>query len=173
MIIEKTFREKLDLAVRQTLPFVTAVIAALLMATQTHVPRLNSMMPMLSLGVAFFWSVHRPQLFGIGAAFVVGLLQDLVTGVPLGLGTMILLLTRAAVAPQARLFLGKPFVMHWWGFILLSFAAAAVSWLVAAVVLGVLAPVGLVVMSALLGVVVFPLVYGVCSIVERLLAEDP
>lgn len=173
MIIEKTFRQKVDLAIRQTLPFVTAFVAALLMATQTHVPRLNSMMPMLSLGVVFFWSIHRPQLFGMGAAFVVGLLQDLVTGVPLGLGTLLLLLTRASVAPQARLFLGKPFVMHWWGFILLSFAAAVAAWLVAAIVIGVFAPIGLVVMSALLGVVAFPVTYGVCSLIERLLEEEP
>ncbi len=173
MLIEKTFRQKTSLAIRQTLPFVTAFVAALLMATQTHVPRLNSMMPMLSLGVVFFWSVHRPQLFGMGAAFVIGLLQDLVTGVPLGLGTLILLLTRAILAPQARLFLGRPFVVHWWGFILLSAAVAAVSWLVAAVVLGVLAPIHLVVMSALLGVVAFPVTYGICSLFERLLAEEP
>jgi len=173
VIIEKTFRQKFDLALRQTLPFVTAFIAALLMATQTHVPRLNSIMPMLSLGVVYFWSIHRPHLFGIGAAFVVGLLQDLVTGVPLGLGTMILLLTRAGVATQARLFLGKPFVMHWWGFILLAFAAAAVSWLLAAVALGVLAPIGQVTMSAILGIVMFPLTFGFCRMIERLLAEEP
>ena len=173
MIIEKTFRQKCDLAIRQTLPFLTAFIAALLMATQTHVPRLNSMMPMLTLGVVFFWAVHRPLLFGMGSAFVIGLMQDLITGVPLGLGTFILLLTRAGVTPQARLFLGKPLVVHWWGFILLALVAALLSWVLAAMILGVIAPIGQVLMSALLGVVVFPVVYGICSMIERLLVEEP
>ncbi len=173
MIIEKTFRQKCDLAIRQTLPFLTAFIAALLMATQTHVPRLNSMMPMLTLGVVFFWAVHRPLLFGMGSAFVIGLMQDLVTGVPLGLGTLILLLTRAGVTPQARLFLGKPLVFHWWGFILVALAAAVASWILAAMILGVIAPISQVLMSALLGVVVFPVTYGICILLERLLVEEP
>jgi len=173
VIIEKTFRQKCDLAIRQTLPFLTAFVAALLMATQTHVPRLNPMMPMLTLGVVFFWAVHRPLLFGMGSAFLIGLMQDLITGVPIGLGALILLLTRAGVAPQARLFLGKPLVFHWWGFILLALAAALLSWILAAVILGMIAPIGQVLMSAFLGVVVFPLTYGICTLLEKLLVEEP
>ncbi len=174
MIIEKTFWQKFDLAVRQTLPFVTAFLAALMMATQTHVPRLNSLMPSLTLGVVYFWAIHRPTLFGMGSAFVIGLIQDLLTGVPLGLGTLVLLLTRVGVASQARFFLGKPFAVHWWGFGLVAVTAALLSWTLAAAALGVVAPIGQVLVSALLSVVVFPLLFGVCDQIERrLLAEEP
>jgi len=174
VIIEKTFRQKFDLALRQTLPFVTAFLAAMFMATQTHVPRLNSLMPSLPLCVVYFWAIHRPSLFGVGSAFVVGLMQDLITGVPLGLATLTLLFTRAGVSTQARFFLGKPFVVHWWGFVLVAFAAAVVSWLIAAAMLGIVAPVGQVLISALLSIAVFPIVYGVCVVIERrLLAEEP
>ncbi|MGE4528349.1 MAG: rod shape-determining protein MreD [Rhodospirillaceae bacterium] len=174
MIIEKTFKQKFDLTLRQTLPFVTAFLAAMFMATQTHVPRLNSLMPSLTLCVVYFWSIHRPDLFGMGSAFVIGLMQDLITGVPLGLVTLTLLFTRAGVATQSRFFLGKPFVVHWWGFALVAFAAAVVSWLIAAAVLGIVAPVGQVLISALLSIAVFPLIYGVCGVIEhRLLAEEP
>ncbi len=173
MIIEKTFRQKFDLALRQTLPFVTAFLAALLMATQTYVPRLNSLMPPLTLCIVYFWSIHRPSLFGMGSAFTVGLIQDILTGVPLGLNTLVLLLTRAGVATQSRFFLGKPFSVHWWVFCLIALAAALTSWLLAAAALGVIAPIGQVLTSACLGVAIFPPIFGVCALVEhRLLAEE-
>jgi len=174
VIIEKTFRQKFDLAVRQILPFVTALLAALMMATQTHVPRLNSLMPSLALCVVYFWSIHRPSLFGMGSAFAVGLIQDMLTGVPLGLNTLVLLLTRAGVATQARLFLGKPFSVHWWGFCLIALIAAVTSWVLAAVALGMIVPIGQVLASALFSALVFPPIFWVCSVIERrLLAEDP
>ncbi|MBN2752159.1 MAG: rod shape-determining protein MreD [Rhodospirillaceae bacterium] len=174
MIIEKTPKQKFDLVVRQILPFATALLAALFMATQTHVPRLNSLMPSLTLCVVYFWSAHRPNLFGMGSAFLIGLIQDLVTGVPLGLGALILLLTRAGVATQSRFFLAKPFVVYWWGFCLVALAAAVTSWVMAAMVLGVIIPIGQVLISALLSMAIFPVIFGICGIIERhLLSEDP
>jgi rod shape-determining protein MreD len=174
VIIEKTFREKVDLAVRQTLPFVTALLAVLMMATQTRVPRLNSLMPPLALCVVYFWSIHRPALFGLGSAFTVGLIQDLLTGVPLGLNTLVLLLVRAGVATQSRFFVGKPFSVHWWGFCLITLLAALTSWMLAAVAIGMVAPIGQVLASALLSTAVFPLAFWGCDVIERrLLAEEP
>lgn len=174
VIIEKTFGQKCDAAVRQVLPFLTALFAALFMATQTHVPGLASVMPLLPLAFAFYWAIARPTLFGMGSAFTVGLIQDLLTGTPLGLTALALLLTRAGVATQARFFIGKGFWVYWWSFAIVAIAAAVVEWLLALVVMGVFAPFGQVILSAVLNIGVFPFLFGVCDVIERrILAEDP
>jgi len=167
VIIEKTFGEKIDIAFRQALPFASAFLAALLMVTQTHVPFLNSVMPSLTLCVVYFWAVHRPELFGLFSAFVIGLIQDLLSGVPLGLMTLTLLLTQSGVASQSLFFRDKPFIVHWWGFAIVAAYAAILTWIVAAIVLGLVAPFSQVLISAILTILIFPLVFWMCNIIER------
>jgi rod shape-determining protein MreD len=172
VIIEKTAGQKFDIAVRQTLPFLSALTVVLFTVTQTHLPLVNLVMPSLTLSIVYFWSIHRPELFGVGSAFVIGLLQDLLTGVPLGLFTMTMLLTRAGVATQGMFFRDKPFVVHWWGYALVAVLASAFTWVVAAMIQGVFAPPGQVFMALILNVLIFPLIFGLCNVVERRVLMD-
>jgi len=172
VIIEKTFGQKVDIAIRQTLPFLSALLVVLFTVTQTHLPLVNLVMPSFTLSIVYFWTIHRPDLFGVGCAFVIGLLQDLLTGVPLGLFTMTLLLIRAGVATQGLFFRDKPFAVHWWGYALVSALSSLFMWIVAAMIQGVFAPMGQVFMAFVLSVVVFPVIFALCNVIERRILMD-
>ena len=173
MIIEKTFGEKLAAVLRQILPTGIALVSAVFMGTQTRVPGLASVLPDLPLIVVYYWSVVRPQSLGAGSAFAIGILQDLVTGLPLGLSAMALVATRIVIARQSRFFIGKSFWVYWWGYAVVVLAVGLRQWLLALVVLGLKAPILQVLAAAVLGFGVFPLVYWLCDRIERhVLAED-
>ena len=71
----------------------------------------------------FHWSVHRPALMPVQAAFVIGLLQDLLLGSPLGIGALIYVLVRGSAGWMGRLAAGRGFVGLWLVFALAAAAA--------------------------------------------------
>ena len=63
-----------------------------------------------------------------GPLFAVGLAQDLLTGAPVGVGALVLLLARAAVLRYRRYFINRTFPFVWSGFTLLAAGAMLAQW---------------------------------------------
>jgi len=121
-------RGALRLLLRQ-LPLVTALLAVLLdlSALANASPR----MPAATVAVVFYWSLYRPDAFGPFETFCAGLASDALSGLPLGMTSLVLLLTRALLLARARWLIAQPFGVVWLSF---AFAAAlffALQWLVA------------------------------------------
>ncbi len=116
---------------------ITPVLLTFLLLVISRLPfgieGLESAMPLLTLMAAYFWTIYRPNLMPSIALFLLGLLQDLVTGGPLGLMALVLLLVHWLVDAQRRVFLGKSFVVAWWGFGLVALGAEGVIWLLACI----------------------------------------
>src|SRR6266511_776502 len=72
------------------------------------------------------------------AAFVLGLLQDIFVGLPLGVSACVLIAVHAAVGTQRRFFVGKSFGVVWLGFAVMASAALALSWVLTCVYHGAL-----------------------------------
>jgi rod shape-determining protein MreD len=119
---------RLDAQLRALLPLATALLAVL----ADVLPLLHvgpaSVTPLATLCVAFFWSLYRPDLFGVGAAFATGLAHDALAGLPLGLTSLVLLLVRQVVVAQQRFFVARSFPVIWCCFVLLALAALALRW---------------------------------------------
>ena len=58
--------------------------------------------PLLGLMPVYFWCLVRPDLMTPAAAFAIGILQDMMSGGPPGIWTLLLSLTYAVVAAPAR-----------------------------------------------------------------------
>ena len=125
----RTPLQKLDARARTILPFALTVIVLLFGLTPTYVPGLAQVTPMYSLVAVYFWAVYRPDLLGYGLGFAVGVLEDLLTGAPLGVGALTLLLTQWVVFNQQKFFHAKPFVITWVAFGLVAFGAFFIKWL--------------------------------------------
>ena len=82
------------------------------------------MAPALPLIAVFYWTLYRPDLMPPVAAFVIGLLQDILGGLPLGVSACVLVGVHAAVNTQRRFFIGKSFAVVWLGFALVSACGA-------------------------------------------------
>ena len=124
----QTAWQKVEARARNILPFGLTVVVMLFGLTPTYVPGLAQITPMYSLVAIYFWAIYRPDLLGYGIGFAVGVLEDLLTGAPLGVGALTLLLTQWVVFNQQKFFHAKPFAITWFAFALVALGAALLKW---------------------------------------------
>ena len=127
--MQPTVWQKVDSRARRILPFGLTMIVLLFGLTPTYVPGLSQITPMYALIAVYFWSIYRPDLLGYGSGFAIGVLEDLLTGAPLGVGALTLLLTQWIVFNQQKFFHAKPFAVTWFTFVLVAFGAAFLKWI--------------------------------------------
>lgn len=132
---EEGLWHRLDLVARSISPFFVTLLLVLIGLVPLRMTGLSPILPPLALIGVFFWSAHRPDLMPIWAVFLIGLLQDLLTGSVLGPGIVGLLVAHALVVWQLRFFLAASFAVIWCAFMLVAAAAMAVTWLLTCVAL--------------------------------------
>lgn len=128
--------------------------------------------PIIPLVVVFFWSVHAPDYLPSPSVFLIGLLQDLLTGGPLGLWAAVYLITQFAVSSQRAYFLGREQKVVWLGFALAAIAASLILWLVMSLMSGVLLPLSGLAKQIAVTILIYPLfglVFG--ELQRRVLVE--
>lgn len=127
---------QMDTWVRHLVPFGTTLFLLLLTLIPLHVPAIIGIMPMLPMMCVYYWAIFRPDLFPAWAAFLIGLLSDVVAGTPLGVNALVLLVVQGVSASQRRFFLGKSFLVAWWAFGLLAAGAAGMTWVLTVMLVG-------------------------------------
>lgn len=145
-----------DHAVRQLFPFALSVFVVVLSVIPLPIPGYGLVTPAFLLMAVYYWAIHRPDRLPAIAVFLLGLLQDMLTGLPTGITALVLLLVYAVMRNQRRLFLGKPFLVMWFGFAIVAPCAIMLQWLVASGVMGRLIPPGTVVVQLLLTLALYP-----------------
>jgi rod shape-determining protein MreD len=105
----------------------------------------------------YHWTIYRPDRLPAPSLFLIGIIQDLLSGGLPGETAVTLLLVRAIVLPQRHYFVDPLFAFIWAGFTLLTAGAMLFSWalhsLVAAEFLDLRGPV----LRAVLTITVFPI----------------
>jgi rod shape-determining protein MreD len=124
-----SFAQRLDRLARNLLPLALSVMLVLLSVIPLYLPGYGEVAANLALMSVFYWSVHRPDLITPVDAFMTGLLLDVLGGTPPGMNALILVLARAGVVTQGRVFRGKSFLVLWWGFSLVAVAAGVALWI--------------------------------------------
>ena len=120
---------RLDVLARKLTPFGLTVLLVLVGLVPLHVPEFSRVAPTLAVMAVYYWTIFRPGLLPAPAVFLVGLLQDILSGMPIGINTVVLLGVYGVVLSQRRFFAGKSFVILWLGFALVAGGAEAASWL--------------------------------------------
>ena len=152
-----TLLQRMDQWVRHLLPVGVTLLLLLVNVTPARIPDYATVAPILTLMSVFYWSIYRPDLLPSYAAFAVGLLFDVISGGPLGVNALVLLLVQGITASQRRFFLGNAFPVAWWGFAMMAGGAVTAAWMLVAVLLG--SPIGLrpVLFEYMLTVALYPL----------------
>ncbi|MEX2643100.1 MAG: rod shape-determining protein MreD [Acetobacterales bacterium] len=153
-----TFWRRADLLASAVTPFCVTLLLILSGLVHSRVPELASVAPVLPLAAIYFWSVYRPGLMPYLAVFALGIMFDLLSGVPLGLNAVVFMLVRLITVSQRRFLVGKPFLMVWWGYMMIAAGAAFAAWVLSSVATGRLLPTLPPVFQLLLTVGVYPLV---------------
>jgi len=109
-------------------PFALTLILVIVNMIPMHIPGYARVVPLLSLMAVYHWTVFRPELLPAAAVFVIGLLQDILSGTPIGIHALVFLIVYGVVISQRRFLAGKSFAVVWLGFSIVATGAAVISW---------------------------------------------
>lgn len=152
-----TFWQRLDKTGRNLAPFAVTVMLVLLGMVPLHIPSYTSVAPSLTLMAVYYWTIHRPDLLRPSAVFLVGVLQDLLSGAPLGMNALVLITVHWVVLNQRRFFLASTFSLMWFGFAMIVIGAAGLQWLVFTVLNATMVPFDAAFFQAFLTLGLFPM----------------
>jgi len=155
---------------QRLLPVISTFLLLVLAYVPGMIPGLGSMIPPLPLIALFYWSIHRPDWFGVIASFIMGLMVDLLLAAPLGVTAGLYAIAHLLLVQQQRFFRGSPFYILWTGYavaqLFVSTGQMLCWWYLADVTPHIRAWTG----SNLFGLAIFPLVAtGLAWLHKRLL----
>ena len=158
---------KLDVAGRSLAPTAVTVMLLLVNLAPLHMTGYERVAPSFVLMSIYYWAIHRPDLLPPSAVFVIGLLQDLLGGGPLGLNALILVMAHWTILTQRGFFLSSTFPMLWLGFVVVVAGAALAQWLAASLASFELVAIDALVIQGLLTLTLFPLMAWLLIQVHR------
>jgi rod shape-determining protein MreD len=130
---------------------------ALLSVIAWPLPYLGPVMPPLAFVALYYWSTHRPDLFPPGAAFALGIVNDIINDFPLGVSAFLFTLAHQVIWRQRRFFSGHSFFMLWSGFALAATVMMIAEWILLSLVRWQAMPPFPVLVQTVMAVVLFPL----------------
>ena len=119
---------RLDNLARSLTPFALGIVLVLVSVIPMQIPGFARVVPLLALIAVHHWTIFRPDLMPAFAVFLIGLMQDLLSGGPPGVNALVFLTVYGVVLWQRRFFVGKSFMITWLGFAIVSAGAALQSW---------------------------------------------
>jgi rod shape-determining protein MreD len=120
--------QRMDHLARQLTPSILTLALVILNAVPLHLPGLARIAPLLPLMAIYHWAIFRPRLLPAWVVFLIGVLQDVLSGTPIGVNALVFLAVYGAVLSQKKFFTGKSFAILWLGFALIAAGAMAISW---------------------------------------------
>ncbi|MFQ5466798.1 MAG: rod shape-determining protein MreD, partial [Kiloniellaceae bacterium] len=147
---------RLDLVARSLFPFAFTLLLVMVGMVHLRLPGFSPIVPSFGLIAVYYWAIHRPGLMPSWAVFLIGLIQDLLGGGPLGVTIVVLLLMCAVISAQRRFLVTGSFVLAWAIFLPMAAGVFAVSWLLHGLLLGTLIDARPAVFQYLTTVAVYP-----------------
>ncbi len=120
----------------------------------------------------YFWALHQPDLIPAPAVFAIGLFQDALSGLPIGLNAFIFLAIYGLVVSQRRYFFGKSFGVLWWGFATVAAVVGAMQWAAMSILSAQVLPVLAVAVEQLTAAALYPVVAYVFVLTHRSILRE-
>jgi rod shape-determining protein MreD len=154
------------------LPVATTVLAMLLSIQAMPIPGYAPVTPAFTLMAAYHWTIYRPDLLPSLALFIIGTIQDLLSGGLTGVTALLLLLARAIVSGNRQHFVNRPFPFVWAGFTLLTGGAMLFLWALHSLLAAELLDFRGTVFRAVLTISVFPVASFLLGRTQRALMSE-
>jgi rod shape-determining protein MreD len=153
-------------------PVATTVLAMLLSIQAIPIPGYAPVTPAFTLMAAYHWTIYRPDLLPSLALFIIGTIQDLLSGGLTGVTALLLLLARAIVSGNRQHFVNRPFPFVWAGFTLLTGGAMLFLWTLHSLLAAELLDFRGTVFRAVLTISVFPVASFLLGRTQRALMSE-
>ncbi len=116
---------------RGALPFLSVMLLVGIDLAPVPSAAPTSLSPLLCLCGIFYWTIHRPDLFGNALVLCATIVLDATAGLPLGLTGAALFATRLLLIAPPRFFAGRTFLVIWACFSLAVTVLLTLRWLLA------------------------------------------
>jgi rod shape-determining protein MreD len=120
--------QQVDGVTQKLVPATVAFLLVILTVVPLQIPGYAAVTPVFTLMAVYHWTIYRPDLLPSWTVFLIGAAQDLLTGGPIGVSSLVLLVSQALVVRQRRFFVGKLFPFVWWGFLVLTVIASVLTY---------------------------------------------
>ena len=157
---------------QRSLPFVSSIILVMMFYMPLGFFSLNGIRPMMALACVYFWLQHRPDIFNLWSVFGVGIISDVLSSSPLGVNVFEMLLMYVLVNLTTKFFNAKPFVVLWYGFILLALVVLLAKWLLVSVYYSQFLPLSMLFFSYVITIATYPLLSLLLAFVQNKLMKD-
>ncbi|MBR1649181.1 MAG: rod shape-determining protein MreD [Alphaproteobacteria bacterium] len=128
--------------------------------------------PLAGLMCVYFWSLYRPDLFGLVSVLILGITADILSLAPFGLYLFIYLIQYLIVVNSAKYAGDKTFETAWLGICITMLPALFAGWLLASVYYAFLLPLKGLFFSYLLSVALYPILGGANAFMLNVLMKD-
>jgi rod shape-determining protein MreD len=156
-------------AARLAAPQVLLGLMVVLSVLSLPVPHAGEVRPSLVLMTVYYWAIYRPTLVPPALCFTVGLLLDILSGMPLGLNALTLVAVQWIVRDQRRFLMGQPYMAIWAVFGLVAMLTAGLQWGLYGLLHQAWTPLLPLAASVVFSLLLFPLVTLLLIFVHRLL----
>lgn len=116
---------------KRFLPLLTAVLAVTIDALPLPNAAPDGVAPLFTLAVLFYWALFEPALLTPASTFGMGVLFDLLSGMPAGHSATAFLGARLLLGPGQPYLRAQPFAVVWFCFALAAAVVEALRWLLA------------------------------------------
>lgn len=153
---------------KAVIPFMTVLFLIIIMVLPYNIPLLSDIMPFLTLIGVYYWSVFKPELLPIGVVFILGLLQDVLLGSPLGLMPLLLIVVQQFIHVQGRQFLERDFLFNWFVFVMIVIGFGFLNWGIASLYIKTFLEYWSVLGQIFLTIAFYPVITGLLGLTKKL-----
>ncbi len=121
--------KRLELLLWMATPIAIACLMFMLSVIPKHIWGMNYTMPLLPLLPIFYWGTIQAPEMPYWFAFLIGLLMDVVSGLPLGLTALLYMIFLVVTHSQSKYIHKEGFIIIWGYFMLLVAIICLCQWL--------------------------------------------
>lgn len=164
--------ENINSLFQRLLPLLSSFFLVLLSYLPLNFMFLNVIHPAITLVCAYFWLVHRPDLFNLWSVCLLGIFDNVISAAPMGSNIFAMLVLFVLTNAASKFLTAKPFVVLWYGFMALSLGTILLRWLIVSVYYSQFLPLDGMFFSYLITVFCYPFISLFLAFVQNNLIQD-
>ena len=168
----QSFRKRLELLSLKITPAVLSIIMVLLAAIPLHFPGAALVMPVFTLINIYYWNTFYAGALPLLFLFVLGILQDTLAGLPLGVSSFVNIVFALMLMRERHNFGKTVFGTMWLGFVSLSLLAFVLQWLIMSIYMAKLFPMSGLLLQWVSTCLAYPPVHLLLSRIYRAVLES-
>lgn len=171
-LIREEMTENVKSYFQRLIPFIFSLLLIFLSYVPLDFFLSENIRPAVGFVCVYYWIIHRPDIFNLFSVYFLGLIEDILSSVPMGTNIFSLLVLYILLLNFGRFFNGKPFIVTWYGFAIVCLLTFFTKWLMVSIYYGQFLPFVQVLFSYLFSVAAYPVLSLLNAFVQNYLIQD-